>query len=429
MTFGTKVISLVIGVASGVIVARILGPTGKGTYALIAIFPGLILSFIHLGVAQSVIYHIKKEKATLAKQRINALLVACFVSSLSIVALIFLKDQLFSSFLKDVPSKYFPILLFLVPVAVIEAYSAAFLRAEEKFKLYNGILFLVNVLTFFGVVIVLLVYDLGLSGMVALLCARSILGAVLNLRFTYWRTSISFRPDFALLKKNIAFGFKSYMQTLTGFLHYKIDVFMLAALLSASDVGYYSIAVGLASLIFFIPESIGLVLLPKLAGLGEREANAFTTQVCRNTLFVTAIPALGILIFGRLGIRLLYGTEYLPACKALYLLLPGVMAMSLYKIIGRNFTSRNKQEVTIFAGLVGLVINIGLNIYLIPRSGIAGAALATTVSYSITSIILLAAFVRDTRCKVRDALMVNHSDIAAWFNLLWNRSTPIQKET
>jgi O-antigen/teichoic acid export membrane protein len=159
-------------------------------------------------------------------------------------------------------------------------------------------------------------------------------------------------------------------------------------------------------------------MFPKVAGLADNDAHRFTAQVCRNTLFITAFPSLGILLFGKVFIELLYGAAYLPACEALYLLIPGTMAMGVYKILTRNFISRNKQQVAIVAGLTGLVVNVGLNFILIPRIGIAGAALATTSSYTITSLILLFFFLKESDFRLRDLLLIRNSDFTQLFDLV-----------
>jgi O-antigen/teichoic acid export membrane protein len=205
---------------------------------------------------------------------------------------------------------------------------------------------------------------------------------------------------------------------LTGFLHLRVDIFILAALLSTTEVGHYSIAVGLVSLVFFIPDTVGFVLFPKLAGFEGKDADEFAIRACRNTLFVTALPILGIALFGKLAIRILYGTEFLPACQALYWLLPGTMAMCVYMILSRYFTSKNKQEITIVAGLTGLATNVGLNFILIPRLGIAGAAVSTTLSYSATTFLMLFFFMRESRCGLMECVMIKRTDIAQLLQML-----------
>ena len=91
--------------------------------------------------------------------------------------------------------------------------------------------------------------------------------------------------------------------------------------------------------------------------------------------------------------------------------LPGVLLMALYQLLTRNFTSRGKQQVNILAAVVALTLNVGLNIVLIPRFGIAGAALANGLSYGTAALTLLIAFVRDSGHTVAETLIVRPGEI------------------
>jgi O-antigen/teichoic acid export membrane protein len=85
--------------------------------------------------------------------------------------------------------------------------------------------------------------------------------------------------------------------------------------------------------------------------------------------------------------------------------------MALYQLLTRNFTSRNKQEVNILAACLALALNVTLNIFLIPRFGISGAALANGLSYGTAALVLLIAFIRDSGHSVGETLIVRPTEI------------------
>jgi O-antigen/teichoic acid export membrane protein len=117
-------------------------------------------------------------------------------------------------------------------------------------------------------------------------------------------------------------------------------------------------------------------------------------------------------------IGLLYGPAYLPAVGPLLIVLPGILMLSLFNLLVRNFMSRNKQRITIVAGIVGLVANTVLTIVLVPRLGINGAALASTASYTLTTSILLVAFRRDSGISLWEFVRVRQSDLEFYTKLL-----------
>src|SRR5256712_13444209 len=99
------------------------------------------------------------------------------------------------------------------------------------------------------------------------------------------------------------------------------------------------------------------------------------------------------------------------------LMLPGIVMISLYMILTRNFTSRNRQEINIAAAATALGINVGLNWVLIPRWGIAGAAISTPFSYSAAALILLVAFALESGCSVAETLLIDHAYLAGYRHL------------
>jgi O-antigen/teichoic acid export membrane protein len=210
----------------------------------------------------------------------------------------------------------------------------------------------------------------------------------------------------------LGFGGKSYVQTLAATLHLRIDQFICAYFLAPADVGLYAIAVNFATLLMKIPEATGTVMFPRLAGSEDRQAHAATTRVCRSTLFILLLGVLAFAVAGPILIPLVYGAAFQGAVRPLLILLPSILLMALYQLLTRNFTSRGKQQVNILAASVALVLNVGLNVLLIPRFGIAGAALANGLSYGTAALVLLVAFVRDSGHTVAETLIVRPGEIA-----------------
>src|SRR5439155_27335290 len=138
-----------------------------------------------------------------------------------------------------------------------------------------------------------------------------------------------------LARGMMTFGSKSYLQTLATTLHFRIDQYMIGFLLDPAQVGLYAVATNLTNLLLKISDATGTVLYPRLAAAGERDAHAQTSAVCRHTLFMTVVVALGYELFGGVGIRLLFGERYAGAILPMRLMLPGIVMISLYMILTR----------------------------------------------------------------------------------------------
>ncbi len=426
IVFSVSILTTLIGMVTGILVARALGPSGKGQFTLITTFPALVFCLVHLGIAEANVYFLRKENHRVEPGTIrsNTLYLTALISGITILVVVMFRGYVSATFLPGLPSGYFSIILLLFPLLIFETFGSSMLVAFERFKMLSFIGVLTRIFDTVTIVVVLYVFHLGLLGVVlsyVFVFALKCLGYYLT---EFWRKPMRRLPDLKSMYESIVFGIKSHAQSLTGVLHYKIDIYILAIFLSTTEIGYYSVAVSLVSLIFFIPDAVGYVMYPRMTSLSDEEAHRFTAQTCRNTLFITMLPALGIFIFGRWIIQLLYGSEFLPSISALYLLLPGTISMCIYKILTRNFTSRNRQQLTVFAGLLGLGINVTMNLILIPRIGIAGAAIATSVSYSTTSFLLLFFFLRDSGVRFVDSLFIKGSDLIELFQVVQKAFVP-----
>ena len=85
-------------------------------------------------------------------------------------------------------------------------------------------------------------------------------------------------------------------------------------------------------------------------------------------------------------IRLFFGAAYLDAVTPLLFLLPGIILGSLSRVLANDIAARGRPELNMYTALIVIIVNIICNLLLIPAMGIAGAALATTIAYSLTTV-------------------------------------------
>jgi O-antigen/teichoic acid export membrane protein len=116
--------------------------------------------------------------------------------------------------------------------------------------------------------------------------------------------------------------------------------------------------------------------------------------------------ALGGVLVGRPFIALLYGADFLPSFVPFLWLLPGICLFPIFKLLTVDLAARGYPGYGTVASAAALAANIGGNVLLIPRMGMAGAALATTISYSCMSLLCLVFFVRKTGYGLRDIFLI-----------------------
>ena len=238
----------------------------------------------------------------------------------------------------------------------------------------------------------------------------------------------SLKYNSEISKTAIKFGVKTHIANLAQFLNYRLDVFIIAMYLPPESVGYYAVATLISERLWTIPNSIGIVLFPKVSSTSNENANLITAQVARNTLFLVTCLVIIIATASYPIIDYLFGDEFIPAVKPMLFLLPGITTLSVSKIFAADLSGRGRPQYATYASMSSLISNVFLNLILIPRLGIGGAAIASSISYTIASIILFLAFINVSRIPWKDTLFLKSSDFSNYkkfifSNRLWHLRT------
>ena len=187
------------------------------------------------------------------------------------------------------------------------------------------------------------------------------------------------------------------------FVMQSIDVIILAIYEGFDKLAYYSVSVKLATLIALALLSVNIVVAPKIAELYEKKKTKEMQEIIKKStriIFIISVVTLLFLVFFSETILGLFGQNYLVARQALIILIFGQFFNSLSGpgAIYLNMTKRQRVLNKIL--LTGLIVNIGLNFYLIPSYGISGAAIATLISFIFWNLIIILYIYHKDRVKV-----------------------------
>ena len=199
---------------------------------------------------------------------------------------------------------------------------------------------------------------------------------------------------------------RSYPMALSAiayFIMQSVDIIILTAYEGFESIAYYSVAVKLATVTALALMSVNIVVAPKIAEIYStnnfEKLNKLINDSAR-IIFIISIPVL-ILLFVFSDFMLgLFGANYVLAKEALLLLLCGQFFSSLCGpgAIYLNMTGKQKKLNTIL--ILGLGINVVLNLMLIPIYGIEGAAAATLISMIFWNCLIVAVVYRTDRIKI-----------------------------
>jgi len=416
-TFGTRLITLVFGLVTGIITARALGPEGRGVFGLVSMFPNSLVTLTKFGQGISAVYFIRREREDASAVASNLVLIAVLTAIGLTLLTLALHRVLLDSILRGVPLWALFTVLPLLPTLLLESHLYGVLQATDRFHVYNTRLIVESIITLTLMSLALLVFRLGLPGALGV-------AVTVRLTMTLWVVAtihrgspLTWRFDRALFGRMWRYGLKSHAHTIASHFHFKADIYLVAYFLAPAQVAFYSIAARLAEHLLWFPQAVGMALFPRLAGSQPADAHRMTAAAVRQTLVLSVIPALVLASFGRFLLVLWYGADYEPAAAPLRWVCVGIVMMSLYVLLSRNFTSRNRQGINIFSAYLALGGNLLLNFVMIPKYGIVGAAMATACSYSAATLLLLVLFLRESGMSLSEVLFLKRSDVANWRRL------------
>jgi O-antigen/teichoic acid export membrane protein len=194
-------------------------------------------------------------------------------------------------------------------------------------------------------------------------------------------------------------------------LNYKVDIMLMHRLTTVSEIGVYTIGVGIAQLTWALPQGITTALFSHSAN--AKDEQVFSRKVARLfriTVLIALMLIAGLYIMTPYVIPILYGEEFRRSVRVLQLLLPGVFCLLSLKILNMDLAGRGRPGISLCIMLPALLINIFLNILLLPRYGAYGAAIATSASYSVGGIGMMMLYCRVSGLTLRELWRYGKSD-------------------
>jgi len=413
-TFSARIILLFLSLLIGVVVARTLGPSGKGLLAVIATIGTVVLQLGNLGIGTFNIYAISNKSVEKKNIIGNSFWLGLIIGIICflIIAIIALN---FPIFFRNIPRSYLLIYLLSLPFVFLNNFFSSILIGEQKFKKLNIFIIIGQAVNLVGVVLLLLVFKLNVFYVLVWYTLVNIINALLPMGFVLLTEGFHFHFNLKVLKKSLNYGLKICVAGIFAFLILRVDLYMVNFFKGMAEAGLYSLASTFGNIFFILPLSIVTVIFPKI-NAEDKSKKESIAKYSRISLLLVFLMAIGTLLFIKLVIGLLYGQAFLPSVQPIVLLLPGLIAFSVATVLGQYFMSIGYPlKITISWFLVA-VLNIILNFIYIPQYGIIAAALSSTVSYILALGFHYYFFNKETGLGFYDIFVPRKAEIMDIFN-------------
>ena len=413
-TFGGTVLSTILGLGVGIVMARALGRDGRGMLALALLLPMIIDKFALMGqdlVNSTFAGTHKEQRSSLFFHGIIFTIAGGALTVLCICAFYFWLPISRGRF-GELSNEIVILTCFYAPVTLLNSMLAALVRGVGRVVLAAGYMVILSAVNLVLAVVMLWWLRMGLMAAVGISVVVPLIGIGLNI----WalRDYATLRPSafsWPLMRKSLSFGGLISLSTLAGFLIYRLDQGMLGYMVTEGEVGLYVVAVGLAERLRMLPSAISTAFLPRLANEVESRQGQ-VPMVFRQTLLVSLF-AMGVAgVFGIPAIHLLYGAEFTGSIVPFLILLPGIAALGGASILAADLMVRKKVGYSVRTSYSMLIINVVLNLVLIPVIGIRGAAVASLISYIGATVLWIIYYCRESGNGVGD-LRPRWADVGA----------------
>ena len=181
-----------------------------------------------------------------------------------------------------------------------------------------------------------------------------------------------------------------------------VDVILLSKYTDFSQVAFYSVALKLTMLVSLVLASVNSVIAPKISEMfSANQKDQLSTMIKQSTRLTLALTLPAIIVLAVLSkfILNIFGTEYVVAKSALFVLLIGQTVNAFCGSVGVYMNMTGKQNIFQLILISALVLNVVLNVILIPKMGIEGAAIATSTSMILWNLITVAYIYRTDKVK------------------------------
>jgi O-antigen/teichoic acid export membrane protein len=390
LTSGSNILLALLGVLTGAMAARLLGPDGRGQLAAMQMWPNFLAAVANLGLPEALVYFSARSTPSSGRYLGSAVTMSLVASAAFMVLGYWALPLVLPAQSAEVirAARWY---LLLLPVQALYLPQHSF-RGLSDFTTWNAMRFMAA----FGWIGVL-TYG-ALSGhtspgffALAYLAVLALL-AIPVLLLTRGRVPGPYRPDLRQWRPMLRFGLPSVTSGVPRMLNLRLDQMLMAALLPAHTLGLYVVAVTWSNAVAPFPSALANVLFPQTAAqiLPEDRHRVFAKGI-RLAVLSTLSVALVVVVATPWAVPLLFGAAFAAAIPAALIMVGASAIASVNMVLEEGLRGLGRPVLVLWAELSGLVVTVIALVLLLRPFGIVGAALASVFGYTAVLVTLVGA--------------------------------------
>jgi O-antigen/teichoic acid export membrane protein len=425
---GAQVSQAGLAMIAGILVARHFGASAKGTLSVLLALGSTAVLLGSLGVHNSSVYTLATRVDERDSILSNVLALAAIGGVITFVVLSGVVVLLKTALIGPIAVSIFLVFAISLPFNYFNQFAQRAALGLGNARLYNLPYFTEGIGLVLGVLATMALFGNRVLPLVVFRVATEVLTSAVFCVWFMRRVRLRFKLRTALLRDQIALGLRSYAATLFWLVLLQGDLVLCNHYVGSAETGVYSVSVSLGLPITMTSAVVGPLLYQRSAGEPNRPtriANANRLMRLLTPLVLGACVLLAALT--PVLVPLLYGQAFRGAIVALLILLPGLFALTLETAIMNFLGGEGYPRIVVLAPSVGLVINFGLNLFVIPRWGIDGAACTSSAAYGLVYVMVLVYYLRSTGTTLGELVIPHLGDIAVLAGRSHRTEAPIRR--
>jgi O-antigen/teichoic acid export membrane protein len=409
---GTAV-SLVVAFVASILLARWLGPSGRGLLAIMVQSANVVFALSALGVPVAVTYYASRPDVSSQRLLGNSLLSAAVLAIVFVPLFWLLRGPIGDLVARGHSGSAWVLAGALVPLTFLDWSTHNQLLGTLRFVRFN-VLVVVSRLAYVAAICALVgAGGLGVTGGLAALGLASVVMVVGSLP-----PLLRGGPpvvDGGLFRALVRYGSRVQVGTILQLLNYRFDVFILQFFRPLREVGYYVAASVLAELVITLANAFQSSVLPLVSHYEGDERQAATTRASLRHHGILAFAAtLANAAFAPLVIVYAYGASFHPSLVPMFILLPGMWFLGTGTVVAGDLRGRGRPGLSSAVAAASVIVTVALDFALIPPFGIAGAAVASVAAYVVYGVGSLVALERASAIPLRELVIPTRADFALY---------------
>jgi O-antigen/teichoic acid export membrane protein len=408
---------LVAAAALSIVLARVIGPSGNGEFALLLTLTSFVVLVFSLGLSTGLTYEVSRgwpvREASAASYRLAAGL--GLVGAVAGFGFYLLTRH---SIFESVELPLALVAVSTAPALMAAQFASSILLARDRYEGYMSLQLTTAAVMLFAATGLALAFELAgaVAGLAASGWITAVAGALLLRRLD--------RPaqgphEPGRMRAAFRFGLLAWGGNLLQQVNYRFDLLILAAYAATADVGVYSVALTLTGIAWILPHGLQMVIFPRTASLdaaadaGELSSEESDAAVARGVRHsVLLLPLAGLIVAALLAlVPLVYGSKFHETVGLGFVLLPGVLALGVGKVLGSVVAGRGHPRYNLYTAAVVAAVTLVLYFTLIPAYHEWGAAVGSSISYLATAVISAVFFRRVLHIPLSAALIPTAADL------------------